>query len=121
PPGEEEPPLLRRPLPRPGRAGDRGARAAGTGRRRRGAAPDQRRGAGSIPVSSAALAARLAWRQLTSHRLRLVTASLGVAFACFLVFMQFGFRDSLYASVEQLPRALRGHLVPLHPQTGALM
>lgn len=66
------------------------------------------------------LAFRLAWRQLSVHRSRLVTASLGVAFACFLVFMQIGFRDSLYASVELLPRNLNGDLFVLHSQTEAL-
>lgn len=63
---------------------------------------------------------RLAWRQLTVNRIRLFTASLGVAFACFLVFMQIGFRDSLYASVELLPKTLNGDLFVIHQQTEAL-
>jgi putative ABC transport system permease protein len=70
--------------------------------------------------TSILFAFRLAWRQLTVNRIRLFTASLGVSFACFLVFMQIGFRDSLYASVELLPETLNGDLFVIHQQTEAL-
>ena len=38
---------------------------------------------------------RLAWRQLSHERGKLVAAALGVMFATVLVFMQLGFWDSL--------------------------
>ena len=64
--------------------------------------------------------ARLAWRQLTYERSKLVAATLGVLFACVLVFMQMGFRDALYASISKLPKYLSGELFIMHKQTEAL-
>ncbi len=65
-------------------------------------------------------AARLAWRQLTHERGKLVAAILGVMFACVLVFMQLGFRDSLYSSISTVPNAMNGDLFIMHKQTEAL-
>ena len=65
----------------------------------------------------AALAARLAWRQLLSNRARLVSAIAGVTFACVLVFMQLGFRAALFESASNLPRALQGELFLINPLT----
>ncbi len=65
----------------------------------------------------AVLALRLAWRQLTSSRARLASAIAGVMFACVLVFMQLGFRSALFESASNLPRALKGELFLLNPQT----
>ena len=65
----------------------------------------------------AALAARLAWRQLLSNRARLVSAIAGVTFACVLVFMQLGFRAALFESASNLPRALQGELFLVNPLT----
>jgi putative ABC transport system permease protein len=66
---------------------------------------------------TAALAARLAWRQLLSNRARLVSAIAGVTFACVLVFMQLGFRAALFESASNLPRALQGELFLVNPLT----
>jgi putative ABC transport system permease protein len=62
----------------------------------------------------------LAWRQLTYERSKLIAAMLGVLFACVLVFMQLGFRDSLYASISKVPNSLSGDLFIIHKQTEAL-
>lgn len=47
-------------------------------------------------------------------------AIVGVMFACILVFMQLGFRDSLFRSATTLPRALQGQLFVIHPFTQAI-
>jgi putative ABC transport system permease protein len=65
-------------------------------------------------------AARLAWKQLFYERSKTLTALLGVMFACVLVFMQLGFRDSLFRSAANLPRHLRGDLLITHSQTTAI-
>lgn len=65
-------------------------------------------------------AGRLAWRQLTYERAKLVAAVLGVLFACVLVFMQLGFRDALYSSIEILPQSLQGDIFIQHKQAEAL-
>lgn len=65
-------------------------------------------------------AARLAWRQLTYERAKLIAAMLGVLFACVLVFMQLGFKDSLYDSATSVPRKMQGDLFLMHKQTEAL-
>lgn len=65
-------------------------------------------------------AARLAWRQLVYDRPKLLAATLGVLFACVLVFMQLGFRDSLYTSAASAPLKMQGQLFLLHKQTEAL-
>lgn len=65
-------------------------------------------------------AARLAWRQLVYDKPKLIAATLGVLFACVLVFMQLGFRDSLYTSAASAPLKMQAHLFLLHKQTEAL-
>ncbi len=65
-------------------------------------------------------AGRLAWRQLIHERAKLIAAICGVLFACVLVFMQLGFKDSLYASAASAPMNLDGDLFILHKQTEAM-
>lgn len=65
-------------------------------------------------------AGRLAWRQLIHERAKLIAAISGVLFACVLVFMQLGFKDSLYASAASAPMNLDGDLFILHKQTEAM-
>lgn len=64
--------------------------------------------------------ARLAWRQLIFDRTKLIAATCGVLFACVLVFMQLGFRDSLYASAVSAPVKLNGDLFLMHKQSEAM-
>lgn len=64
--------------------------------------------------------ARLAWRQLIHDRTKLMAAIAGVLFACVLVFMQLGFRDSLYASAVSAPTKLSGDLFLMHKQSEAM-
>jgi len=65
-------------------------------------------------------ASRLAWKQLVYERSKSITALLGVMFACVLVFMQLGFRDSLFRSAGNLPRHLQGDLFITHIQNNAI-
>lgn len=64
--------------------------------------------------------ARLAWRQLIFDRTKLIAAISGVMFACVLVFMQLGFKDSLYDSAISAPTKLNGDLFLMHKQTEAM-
>ena len=64
--------------------------------------------------------ARLAWRQLIHDKPKLVAAISGVLFACVLVFMQLGFKDSLYASAASMPLKLDGDLFLVHQQNEAM-
>ncbi len=64
--------------------------------------------------------ARLAWRQLVHDRTKLMAAIAGVLFACVLVFMQLGFKDSLYASAVSAPTKLSGDLFLMHKQSEAM-
>ncbi|SEQ90016.1 putative ABC transport system permease protein [Nitrosomonas sp. Nm51] len=64
--------------------------------------------------------ARLAWRQLIHDKPKLVAATSGVLFACVLVFMQLGFKDSLYTSAASMPLKLDGDLFLIHQQSEAL-
>ena len=73
-----------------------------------------------MPGKSFFFAFRLAWRQLTHEKAKLFAATLGVVFACVLVFMQLGFRDSLYASIVKLPAVMEGDLFLMHKQTEAM-
>ena len=66
------------------------------------------------------LPARLAWRILVHDRPKLIAALLGVLFACVLVFMQLGFRDSLMTSAASAPLRMKGDLFLIHKQTEAL-
>lgn len=63
---------------------------------------------------------RLAWRQLFYDRAKLVAAILGVMFACVLVFMQMGFRDSLNTSIKATPQRINGDIFLIHKQTEAI-
>ncbi len=65
-------------------------------------------------------AARLAWKQLIHERAKLIAAVLGVMFATVLIFMQLGFRDSLFESAARAPVHLSGDLFLIHKQTEAM-
>ena len=65
-------------------------------------------------------AARLAWRQLVHDRSKLIAATLGVLFACVLVFMQLGFKDSLETSAASAPMKMKGDIFLMHKQTEAM-
>ncbi len=71
-------------------------------------------------MKSLLFAARLSWRQITFERAKLIAAILGVLFACVLVFMQIGFRDSLFDSATSVPRKMQGDLFIVHKQTEAI-
>ncbi len=64
--------------------------------------------------------ARLAWRLLIHDQTKLIAAISGVLFACVLVFMQLGFKDSLYASAASAPSKLSGDLFLMHKQSEAM-
>lgn len=64
-------------------------------------------------------ASRLAWRQLTFGKAKLLAAVLGVVFAAVLVYFQTGFRDSLYASMALAPSKVAGDLFLVHRQSEA--
>jgi putative ABC transport system permease protein len=66
------------------------------------------------------VAANLAYRHVLHQRMKSITAILGVAFACILVFTQIGFRDSLFRTAASFPRNLKGDLFVLHPLTEAI-
>lgn len=53
----------------------------------------------------------LAWLQLTYHKVRLVVALLGIAFAAILIFVQLAFLDSLYESQTATHQRLDADLV----------
>lgn len=72
------------------------------------------------PFTSFLFPARLAWRQLLHDRAKLVAAISGVLFACVLVFMQLGFKDSLYTSAASAPLKMNGDLFLIHKQTEAM-
>lgn len=63
----------------------------------------------------------LAWLQLTREKIRLLVALAGIAFACILMFMQLGFRDSLLESAIRFHVALRGDIFLVSPQSNALI
>ncbi|MDD2759336.1 MAG: hypothetical protein PHH11_03460, partial [Methylomonas sp.] len=71
-------------------------------------------------ISEFYFAGRLAWRQLIHEKPKLIAAISGVLFACVLVFMQLGFKDSLYASAASAPMNLDGDLFIMHKQTEAM-
>jgi putative ABC transport system permease protein len=64
--------------------------------------------------------ARFAWRLLIFDRTKFIAAICGVLFACVLVFMQLGFKDSLYASAASAPTKLNGDLFLMHKQSEAM-
>jgi putative ABC transport system permease protein len=59
----------------------------------------------------------VAWLQLSREKLRLLVALSGVSFAVILVFMQLGFRGSVYESATRYHRSLDYDLVMLSPKT----
>jgi putative ABC transport system permease protein len=59
----------------------------------------------------------IAWLQLSQEKLRLLVALSGVSFAVILVFMQLGFRSSVYESATRYHRSLDYDLVMLSPKT----
>ncbi|RAM49793.1 MAG: ABC transporter [Hapalosiphonaceae cyanobacterium JJU2] len=63
----------------------------------------------------------LAWLQLKRERTRLAVALAGIAFADILMFMQLGFRDSLYYSNVRFHSSLQGDIVLINPQSSALL
>lgn len=71
-------------------------------------------------LSMVFFASRLAWRQLIKDKAKFITAILGVLFACVLVFMQMGFKDSLFDGAAKLPQKFNGDLFIIHKQTEAI-
>ncbi len=63
----------------------------------------------------------LAWLQLKRERTRLLVALTGIAFADILMFMQLGFRDSLYYSNVRFHSSLNGDIVLVNPKSSALI
>jgi putative ABC transport system permease protein len=62
----------------------------------------------------------LAWLQLKREVTRLGVALAGIAFADILMFMQLGFRDSLYLSNVRIHDSLQGDIVLINSQSSAL-
>ncbi|MGB3642437.1 MAG: ABC transporter permease DevC [Rivularia sp. (in: cyanobacteria)] len=63
----------------------------------------------------------LAWLQLKREASRLAVALAGIAFADVLMFMQLGFRDSLYYSNVRFHNSLQGEIVLVNRQTSAIL
>ncbi|AFY53904.1 DevC protein [Rivularia sp. PCC 7116] len=63
----------------------------------------------------------LAWLQLKREASRLAVALAGIAFADVLMFMQLGFRDSLYYSNVRFHSSLKGEIVLINRQTSAIL
>jgi len=63
----------------------------------------------------------LAWLQLKREASRLAVALAGIAFADVLMFMQLGFRDSLYYSNVRFHHSLQGEIVLINRQSSALL
>ncbi|MGB6296322.1 MAG: ABC transporter permease DevC [Rivularia sp. (in: cyanobacteria)] len=63
----------------------------------------------------------LAWLQLKREASRLAVALAGIAFADILMFMQLGFRDSLYYSNVRFHNSLQGEIVLVNSQTSAIL
>ena len=63
----------------------------------------------------------LAWLQLKREASRLAVALAGIAFADILMFMQLGFRDSLYYSNVRFHNSLKGEIVLINSQTSAIL
>ncbi|MBD2124658.1 ABC transporter permease DevC [Trichocoleus sp. FACHB-262] len=53
----------------------------------------------------------LAWLQLTHHKLRLIVALMGIAFAAILIFVQLAFLDSLYESQTAVHKRMKADFV----------
>lgn len=63
----------------------------------------------------------LAWLQLKREKTRLAVALAGIAFADILMFMQLGFRDSLYYSNVRFHTSLKADIVLINNQSNALL
>jgi putative ABC transport system permease protein len=63
----------------------------------------------------------LAWLQLKREASRLAVALAVIAFADILMFMQLGFRDSLYYSNVRFHNSLQGEIVLVNSQTSAIL
>ncbi|QDL10284.1 ABC transporter [Brasilonema octagenarum UFV-E1] len=63
----------------------------------------------------------LAWLQLKREKTRLAVALAGIAFADILMFMQLGFRDSLYFSNVRFHTSLQADIVLINNQSNALL
>ncbi len=63
----------------------------------------------------------LAWLQLKREVIRLAVALSGISFAVILIFMQYGFKDSLYDSNTLPHQRLKGEFVLANPQTRGLV
>ncbi|MCW5823181.1 MAG: ABC transporter permease DevC [Cyanobacteria bacterium TGS_CYA1] len=66
-------------------------------------------------MTSAPLLWSLAWRQLSRQKAKMITALLGIAFACVLIFVQLGFEGALYDSARAPYKYLAGELVMVNP------
>jgi putative ABC transport system permease protein len=63
----------------------------------------------------------LAWLQLKHAKVRLIIAILGISFADILMFMQLGFKDSLFDSSVILHQRLNGDLFLVNPQSNSIV
>jgi putative ABC transport system permease protein len=63
----------------------------------------------------------LAWLQLKHDKVRLAVAITGICFASILMFMQLGFRDSLYESAIRLHKILQGDVILISAQSTGLV
>ncbi len=63
----------------------------------------------------------LAWLQLSHQKGRMLTAIAGITFAAVLMFVQFGFLDSLFDSATLLHRMIDGDLVMLNSRYESLI
>src|SRR5437773_1323051 len=64
---------------------------------------------------------RLAWRQLSRERVRLLVAVSGTGFAVVLMLVQLGFRDALFTSSVRFHERLNGDVVLISPQSPYLV
>ncbi len=63
----------------------------------------------------------LAWLQLTREKSRLLIALAGISFADILMFMQLGFRDSLFDASVLMHQQMEGDIFLVSPQSTALI
>ncbi len=61
-----------------------------------------------------------AFKQLTYDRVKMLTAIMGVLFSCVLIFMQMGFRETLFYSATLMQHKLNGDVFLIHRQSEAL-
>ncbi|MGK7924405.1 MAG: ABC transporter permease DevC [Spirulina sp.] len=63
----------------------------------------------------------LAWMQLSHEKIRLLIALAGISFADILMFIQFGFRDSLFESTTVFHKKVKGDIFLVSSQSTALI